>query len=174
MRRFLLSLVAVLMVAAACGGGDDNTADTTSTTASTTTTTDPGLPKDEFIRQANAICADMNAKVEALPVPRRASDYTTFFRQGATIFRDAVARLRALRAPAADRARLEAELYTLADQQVGVIERSIPTIEQAVASGSESRVEQAVTAAVNEGETFSDKADTFSASYGLTECVSEE
>jgi hypothetical protein len=53
---------------AGCGGGDD-TSSTTAGASGASGASGTALTQDEFVSQANAICADANSQVEALAAP---------------------------------------------------------------------------------------------------------
>jgi hypothetical protein len=67
MTRIASLLLAVLALAgvAACGGGDDSADDADVPTAAATGSSD-ALPKDEFIRRGDEICAELQTRATAL------------------------------------------------------------------------------------------------------------
>jgi hypothetical protein len=63
-----LVCAAFVLAAAGCGGGDDSSSTTTpgaTTISGTTTVTGAALSKDDFIKQADAICKASNDEVDA-------------------------------------------------------------------------------------------------------------
>ena len=171
MRRPLAFLLALLALGAVACGSDDDSADSTSTTASTTTTTDPGLSKDEFVRQANAICKDTNSKTNAVAEPKRAADYPAAIRQIIGFGKEGQAKLRALRAPAADRATIESQFLALNDQQIQTLEAALPALDEAAKTGSMSKVEAAYTPAITKFGELAATQESFAKPYGLTDCT---
>lgn len=168
MRRSLLFFLPLLaFVTAACGGGDD-TASTT-TTVSTTTTTDPGLSKDEYVRQANAICKEANAKIENLPEPKTGAEYPPAIRQIIAAGKEGTAKLRALRAPAADRAALESQFLAINEQQVKLLEDAMPALESA-AKTSKAKAEEVLEPVFTKFGELGQTQSTFAKPYGLTDC----
>ena len=94
-------LVALLLVAAACGGSSYT-----------------GLSKPDFVKQADAICTTDSDKVAGLlasagHTPTIDQVKTVYTQSLVPIFRDEVAKLRALKPPKADRARIKAMLDDL-------------------------------------------------------------
>jgi len=79
LRIGVLAGVAAMAIAIAGCGGDDDTTDTGATGASGASGT--ALTQEEFVSQANAICADANSQVEALQAPgndiQSAGDYAS-------------------------------------------------------------------------------------------------
>lgn len=168
MRRPLpLVLLLLALFAAACGDGDD-AADTT--TSSSTTTTDPGLPKDEYVRQANAICKETNAKVEALAEPKTAAAYPAYVRQFVALAQDGQAKLRALRVPAADRPTVEALFLAVNDQQVKLLEDSLPALD-AAAKTSKAKAEAVLQPVFTRFGELAATQEAFAKPYGLTDCT---
>lgn len=170
MRRLLSSLLVLLALGAVACGDSNDAADTTTTTASTTTTTDPGLPKDEFVRQANAICKETNDKLEALPEPKTGAAYPPAIRQIIALAKEGQAKLRALRAPAADRANIEAQFLALNDQQVQLLEGALPALDEA-AKTSKAKAEAVLEPVFAKFGEIGTTQGTFTKPYGLTECA---
>src|SRR3954453_3608024 len=62
----LATCAAAAIAIAGCGGGDD-TSSTTAGVSGAPGASGGALSQDEFVSQANAICADANSQIEALP-----------------------------------------------------------------------------------------------------------
>src|SRR4051794_22033304 len=105
-----LTLAAILVLGlglAACGGSDDNSTDSTAT----------ALSKSEFLKQGNAICATGQKATDQLanqtfsknqkPTEAQLEQFTS---QAAPIVQQQIDGLRALGAPAADEAQVNAIL----------------------------------------------------------------
>jgi hypothetical protein len=92
--RALTTLLAVAALAVAgCGGGGDNSSSSSSNGSAAT------LSKGDFQKQANAICKDVNDKVNALDTPSGFEDVGPYADKVIAITDDAVSRLRALKPP---------------------------------------------------------------------------
>ncbi len=92
------SIAALVLVGVGCGGDDDDNSS--------------GTTKSEFIKQADAVCKDVNAEiqkgVEDLPKDTSQADVAQFTLDTAVpLFRDQIAKLRALDVPAADSEQVE-------------------------------------------------------------------
>lgn len=74
--------------------------------------TDGGVSKEEFIDQADAICAQKRAEADELTDPTDLETTGTFFSQIVPILEDQIAEIRALEAPEDDRDVLEQWLDT--------------------------------------------------------------
>jgi hypothetical protein len=84
-----LALLLVPLVVAGCGGGGHNT-------------------KQDLIAKGDAICHDVNAKVNALGRPTSRTQIVAYVAKGEVIEREGLKRFKALKAPAAQRADLTA------------------------------------------------------------------
>lgn len=135
-------LVALL---AACGGGG-------------------GLTKADYVERTNAVCRDAAKQVAALKVPEQAdiSRAPKVAAQVVAVQRAALERLKAIRAPKADRSEI-AKWIALVDQ----------TIDQAEVSATSQRagdITRAIAANVN-GSALDRRADQLALAYGLRACV---
>jgi len=104
-----ITVTALALLAQACGEGEK--------AATTTTTTEQRLSKQEYIRQGDAICADVKAKVDALPEPSKREESVQFHDQATAIVREAAGGFKALKPPASDQATAD-QLNSLYDQSV--------------------------------------------------------
>jgi hypothetical protein len=77
----------VVALAAACGGGGGGK-----------------LSHDGFVKKANAICADYNKRIAALPSPSTFSDIVTYAQKARAIAQEDVGKFEKLNPPDADRA----------------------------------------------------------------------
>lgn len=144
MRRLLpLGLLTVLL--AACGGGGGKP-----------------LSHEEFVKQANAICADYNNRIVALGTPQSLGDLAAFAQKGRTISEDEVGRFAKLKPPPKDAA--GAAAFVAAGRTV--ID-DLGKLEAAAKKGSVSAVQQLAATA----QTNADKARLVAQRLGLAECV---
>lgn len=97
----LLVIATAALAIAGCGGDDDTT--TASTGASGATGAGgSALTEEEFVSQADAICADVNGQIEGLQAPTASDDLATlsdFAQQGLDIVEPAVEQFQALVPP---------------------------------------------------------------------------
>ena len=152
MKRWLSwsATVGAAAAVAACGGDDDK-----------------GLSKAEFVKRANAICAQANARGEQLaktafrnPARPRPEELQAVLREAVTVNRKVISDLRALKPPEADRSQIDAIL--------AAGERSTTAYEQA------SRSPQASAELFEKTGTPQDpsaEADRLAGQYGLSECA---
>jgi hypothetical protein len=87
MRFAFLPLAALLALAAGCGGGGSKT-----------------LSHGDFVKQANAICADYNKRIKALGQPNTISDLVTFSEKALPIAKEDVGKFKKLKPPKEDEA----------------------------------------------------------------------
>lgn len=152
MRRshlLLLSGLAALALAG-CGGGGDQSGRT--------------LTKAELVAQANAICKDYDARIDALGDPGSIEDLVGLSEKAKPIAEDGVARLRALKAPE--------DLQASYDEYLATGDANIELLVQlgeAAKSGDVAAIEKIGT----EGENNADKAHGIAAELGLTECAKD-
>ncbi|MCL1595296.1 MAG: hypothetical protein M3132_13185 [Actinomycetia bacterium] len=167
MRRFSIMglLVAFALVVAACGG-------------------DEALSKDEYIAQANAICANTNTQLEAVasetfadlpdePTPEEIAEVLVdvFIDQFTAALEAQLADLRALAAPEGD-----ANLLAAFFDEVEVVLAGINQVADAAATGDPAAIEQ-LTASEDSGKgglrvvaTAFSEVDKRAIEYGLTVC----
>ena len=148
-RTFLLVLPGLAALAlAGCGGGGDSAGGT--------------LTKAEFVAQANAICKDYDARIDALGDPGSIEDLVGLAEKAKPIAEDGVARLRALKAPENLQASYDEYLAT-GDANIELLVQ----LGEAAKSGDVAAIEKIGT----EGEDNADKAHGIAAELGLTECA---
>jgi hypothetical protein len=81
---------------------------------------DGGLSHDEFVRQADAVCAAYDAKVAVLARPSSYDDVIAYVERTLPLYVAALDKLRALRPPAADKRAVKAWLGANAKVAVAV------------------------------------------------------
>jgi hypothetical protein len=119
------------------------------------------LTGEEFISQADAICASANARVAALVNPKTLADLAVLSRKALAISSDQLERLRALRPPE----ELEPELdrmYGLTEEQNDLVGR----IGDAAEAGDEKAIEKLVAKA----DPLEKESDRITQNIGLREC----
>jgi hypothetical protein len=119
------------------------------------------LSKDEWIEQADAICAQANEDVEALEEPTALDEIADFTDEASGISREALADLRALRPPEEDQATVD-EMLDLVEQQIEIGEQ----IGEAAADGDQTEVQRLAA----EAEPIEAEANEQARAYGLADC----
>lgn len=145
----LLSGLAALALAG-CGGGGDSAGGK--------------LTKAEFVAQANAICKDYDARIDALGDPGSIEDLVGLAGKATPIAEDSVAKLRALKAPEDLQAGYD-EYLASGDVNVALLTQ----LGEAAKSGDFAAIEKIGT----EGEDNADKAHGIAAELGLTDCAKD-
>jgi hypothetical protein len=136
------------VVAAGCGGGAGGKV----------------LSHDEFVKQADAICADYNDRIAALGTPQGLGDLVTFAQKGSAIATEDVDKFAKLKPPKADAggaADFVAAGRTVIDQ-LGKLE----------AAGRKSDV-GAVQKIAAQGQANADRSRLIAKRLGLTECAKQ-
>lgn len=144
MRRGLVGAAAMVLLAA-CGGGG-------------------GMTKADYVKRANATCADAAKQLAALHLPE-ADDVTSMPKAAASIValeRKALDRLRSIHPPRADRAEIA--------KWIALVDQTIDQAETSAASQRDGDIQRAVTANVN-GAALDRRADQLARAYGLKRCV---
>jgi type II secretory pathway pseudopilin PulG len=164
-RRRLAGLAAIGAVAlvAGCGGGSDDSA--SSSAASTAAVAE--LSADEFRTQANAICADAQTKIDAVPDPTSPADIPTVFSQVLPVAQERLDKLRALDPPADLQGSYD-EALDLGQQQLDLGEQISDRIE-----GGEDAT-AVFTELEPQLEGIEEQSDAKAAELGITECAGEE
>ena len=147
MRRAIFLGLSLTALAAGCGGGSSKP-----------------LSHDEFVKQANAICAEYNDRIAALGTPQGLSDLVTFAQKGRATAEDDVGKFAKLKPPAKDAA--GAAAFVAAGRTV--ID-NLGKLEAAAKKGSVSAVQQIAAAA----QANADRARLIAQRLGLTECAKQ-
>lgn len=143
--RSRLPALAVAAVALAACGGDGG----------------ERLSESEWIARADAVCAEAQGEIDALPEPTNAAELAEQARQAVGIAERQLARLRGLRPPEAAEADYEAML-DLTERQIEITGE--------IAAAAAARDQAAVEELVAEGEAVDDQADELAAGYGFDSC----
>lgn len=156
-RRSIAAALAAasILVAAGCGGSSSSDAPATQSTAA--------LSADQFRQQADAVCADIDTKIDALGEPTSEADIVGYLERGLTIQAEQLTRLRALTPPA--------ELKAAYDEALGLLQQQTDTITEA-----KNRIDGGESAVAVIGE-YTQKLDDLetqakqkATELGLTEC----
>jgi hypothetical protein len=152
------------LAVAGCGGGDDTT--TTGAGGASGASGATPLSKEEFISQANAICADANGQIEALEAPPQNAQSVTevvpFLEQGFAIASDSATKLEAPTPPS--------ELQSERDELVADTKKKIALTEKAIAAAKADDASQ-FQALSQQVEAIDNKDDALASSIGITECA---
>lgn len=152
-----LALLALPALAVAGCGGDDTSAGKTTSSA---------LSADQWREQADAICADIQTRQDAVAEPSGPSEIQSYLETILPLGKEQVSRIRAL-VPPAELASLQSQAVANQDAAVAIVQKAIDRIK-----GGEdaTTVIQELTAEVEkitaEGDRLADEA-------GLTKCGSE-
>ncbi len=152
MRRRVVAFVALTAVAlaAGCGGSGDGGGDG-----------GDRLTKEEYIQQADAICADANQKIEALGEPQDFDELAALGEQALSVSEQSLDSLRTLTPPA----ELESQVnraYDLLAQQNELAKQLVV----AANAGDQAEIEGIVAQA----EPLETEADAIAREIGLTQC----
>ena len=155
----------------AAGGADEGATDTGGPdTAIMTDATDTGVAADvspekaAFIEQADAICADAEAQIDALGTPASAEELPDFLSKGVEIQTAQIDKLKGLEAPGDD-ADWWTETLGLLDQ---LNEATKKLADKAAAGGTEAELN----ALADEATPINDELTQRAQDYGLQKCGS--
>lgn len=141
----LAAAVAVAVVAAACGGGGGER-----------------LTKEEYVAQADAICAKANEQEDALgDVPSDPAGLAGYLEQEKAIGEEQVTSLRALEPPE--------ELQAQVEQAYDLLDQVLAKLDEAIAAAKAGDIEQ-LTAIGAEAQRLATQADQIAQEIGLTVC----
>jgi hypothetical protein len=149
-----------------CGGGGDSTSSTGASGASGASGSEP-LSKDEFVSQANAICADVNDKIEALQQPPQnpqVSELVPVFTQELAITREGETKLEALTPPS--------ELQDERDKLVANTRKAEALVDKIIAAAKANDASQAQSLA-QQLDALNKQDNQIAESIGLTECAKD-
>ena len=159
----MLALSALLT--GGCGGeSGPGAATTTTTTMEITSTTELRLSREEYVRQGDAVCAQLDQKLAAFPTPApTASDeeFDRFYQETELVIRQFVDAFKALKAPLTDKATAD-QLNAYADN---ILFKEV----QVTAAGA-SDDDAAADKAQAESEVAWDQFHQLAGSYGFVEC----
>ena len=165
--RLLALPVMVATLFTGCGGGGSSKSSAGSTTSGTSngSAASGRLSKADFIAQGDAICEANVVKEKAIPQPSRndLKAVTSYLPRLLSIVTDEDAKLRALKAPAADQATLDAA-FTELDTALAAFRKA----ESAANAGNSAAFQSAAQAA----KAPSDDATTRLHAYGFQHCPS--
>ena len=142
-----VALAVVIALASGCGGGGDDGLDR--------------LTKPEFVKQANAVCKDFNARFAALPAPQGSAARADYVRTIEKISRAYVTKLRSL-VPPKDVEDAMLEAYDALDQEIALF----PELARAETDGDEGRAAELSTTL---GE-LNARAAAATKDVGIAEC----
>lgn len=153
--RAVLATAVLTVVLAGCGGGEGDEAE-----PAQTPTTAPAAQDDggAFVEQADALCTDVNASINALFEDLQGPPEPEVFGELASIGRQFVVDFRALEVPEGDQAAIDAILATYDEALDGYEKASAATDLQAAM------------AALGEADTLVQEADAALAEYGIEAC----
>ncbi len=145
--RVVLGFTALALAAAAagCGGGDR-------------------LSQAEYVKQADAICAKYEERLDALPQPKSTADLKTLVDKGLPIAREGNAELNELKPPEDLEAKVE-EWHKRNDRNLELIEE----LGQAAEDGDEEKI-QTLASEADENES---QADRLARELGLEDCAED-
>jgi len=121
----------------------------------------PGLPKAEWIAQADKICANARDDIAALPTPGTLAEVGVYAAKTRKIAEREFAELRNLNAPRADQDTITKLLQFVED---GI--HATARVEEAAKKGNA----EAATSAIDEVNGLTDQANALARAYGLQVC----
>ena len=128
-----------------------------------------GLSKEEYVAQANEICAEADDKTDALPQPTQPADIGPYLQDGAKIQADAIDKLEELDPPADDADRIQKELIDPYRDLVRGVREVQKDVEKA---GNDQAAVLKSLDALQEIDT--ETPNDFAVEYGLDECADSQ
>ena len=124
--------------------------------------------KEDYARQANAICQTMNEKVHALPAPdvNNLSALADYTEKSVAINSDGMKQLRALTPPPGDEATID-DFYTKVESGLALGRRYIEALRSGIADAEAAR---AANALIIESNNKIAEANAAAIAYGLVVC----
>lgn len=149
--------------------------ETSSAPATQTSTSTPSgsLSKDQFVSQANTLCAGVNKQRDAVPAPSGPSDFAAvsgFFVKTLALYEAYLAQAKALVAQSPDAEQLNKQWISV---EAADFEQVKPLITQIIAAANK-KDQAAVSSLVDKlgaAPDHSDEIAKFMTSYGLTDCA---
>jgi hypothetical protein len=123
-----------------------------------------GGGKEDFQKQANAICKRYDAKIKALGTPSSPADIPKFVDSAIPIIQQGVAELRALEPPQ--------ELAGDYDRMLDETEKAIPAARHLADAASKNDA-AGVQQALEEGNAANQNSDRLATKIGLAECAAD-
>jgi hypothetical protein len=123
-----------------------------------------GNGKEDFQKQANAICERYDAKINALGTPSSPADIPQFVEKAIPIIQQGVAELRALKPPQ--------ELAGDYNRMLDETEKAIPAARDLADAASKNDA-AAVQKALEEGNTANQNSDRLATKIGLSGCATD-
>jgi hypothetical protein len=119
------------------------------------------LSKDEYVKQADAICKSFDAKQKKLPQPKSISDFADLTKKAKPLIEDQIKQLRGLKAPDSIKKQTN-QAYDLLDQQV-------PKLDELSAAAKKNDTAKIQQVAVSAGK-LSAQANAKAKEIGLKVC----
>jgi hypothetical protein len=120
------------------------------------------LSHEEYVKRANAICADYDATVKNVAKPHSVTEIEKYARRVLVQYREALAKLDALKPPKDDQVTVDQWLAT---------DRRIAKDVEAIASAAKARRIPAVQTATQRASLDNTASDRLAKELGLTSCV---
>jgi hypothetical protein len=146
-RVVALAALAALALAAGCGGGGGGDGDP--------------LTTEEFLQQADAICAEANQQLDALGEPQTIQELATMAPEALSISEQSLDSLSELNPPEDLQAQYDRALELLGQQNA---------LAQELVTAAEAGDQAQIQAIASEAEPLDTEADGIAAELGLTEC----
>jgi hypothetical protein len=152
--RVLVTCVAALALGlvAGCGGGGDSGG-----------SGGDRLSQSEFVSQANAICKDVNDRIDAVDAPTSVADLAEPTQKVKDIYDDGISKMQDINPPASAEDDFN-EFIDISQQQSDRLSQIV----DAAKAGDAAKVTQIT----NEGSTADKRSDTLATKMGLDECAS--
>jgi hypothetical protein len=156
-----VACAAAAIAISGCGGGDSSTtASSTPVSGASGASSATPLSQDDFVSQANAICADVNTQLAAVPQPNNdTASIAKYMTASLAIFKPAYATLAAIKPPA--------DLQPQFDAYLAKTEKAITITESLIAvatAGDSARLQTMF------DELQGQNNDAEATALGLTEC----
>ena len=130
------------------------------------------MTKEEYVRAANAICQDVDARAEAIAEPKNPDEFVASMNALIKVMDDGQAKLAKLTPPAEVKAEVGEKFLGPNARQAAALRTALPKLEAAA------RAQDQMTAMAAFGEAFQQMGQiatdqsAWAAGFGLTECAS--